>query len=566
MPLYGDVLYGSALYGSDVPGDSIIALWRQVYGGSAPWLPQDGPPYRSRTWQLLQPDNTPIVGLVEGSELRVAADGLLFPQWSANLVVADPTGRYLEGGADAALLAVAATCRIRCTVTTLAGTLYWQTPLLRIREGWSRAVDRWGRETITTTAEDWLRAQLTSNVLTDAQTPAATALSYALSDVSHADYLPNPTVRDLLQGVYSVFAGGSAWLMDGTPPDTCDLSESLQGGPVLNYQIPTSPVYVDPSAGAGADYTWHQLLDALQTQWGFRVQYGASGVPFLSSSAARWKSGYVISGDAAVGGSYPAPWERVERAIGRPAFTRVEVWAQSGGGGAISDALLVNWRGVAPAEHDRIRLTTAAFTDDGEFTQDDVFEANTGETLVGPSYVDGTYVAVIPLPAIPEALRGAGTLALRYWQGGVGFIGPTLLLSVADQPGTTGLIEATADGLTLVAATGQLGIGGTPGLWRMVDSATSTNPLFPHVAPYAKTEIVQDVASAQWRLWGYLGEADRLSVTVDSACELPPLGSDVRVAVPQYETNIDGWYEFTEATVPIGLNAARWDLKWKAPA
>src|SRR5262245_28496479 len=125
MALYAGALYASALYGYAVAPGSPVDLWRRIYGGYAPWLPENAIPWRTGCWEA-GTTNTSFVwtndipGLTNGSSRRITRSGLTLPEDSITLQVADPDGNYLEGGAWYDRLAPNALVLVRTTVTSPA--------------------------------------------------------------------------------------------------------------------------------------------------------------------------------------------------------------------------------------------------------------------------------------------------------------------------------------------------------------------------------------------------------------------------------------------------------------
>jgi hypothetical protein len=299
------------------PG-STLDDWRKVYGGYAPWLPDNIAYWRERCPQVGALDTgrtglAPLAGFSTGSERRVSA-GTLLPEDTLTLDLADPTGRYLEAGADWALVAPDALVGLRWTVTTPAGTLTRDDQSYRLLAAPTRTRDRWGRDVLRTQAEDWLRAPLTALLGASTDDGVPTTYQQVLeSPLRWAIRVTAATTwQDVIAGLWTQLAG-SVTIADGAP----------DGG-----DVPTGDnlaIFAD-WLGNGAWPTYRQVLESLQATFGLRSTYDASGLPVLLAADARVDSGYVVSTDVARGGAFPVPWERYERAVSRPQATRVEVW------------------------------------------------------------------------------------------------------------------------------------------------------------------------------------------------------------------------------------------------
>lgn len=341
MPVYGTpLLYGSARYGFDVPSGGTLDQRRRIWGGWAPWLSENVVPWRTATWEVGYTNTSflwedSVVGLSTGSERRITSQGQMLPEDGLTLQVADPTGQYLEGGLLAALLAPNQLVLLRCTVTTLAGALAWLAVPYRLTTGWTRTRDRWGRDVLQAQAEDWLRALVAAPIfppipgLPVLNNGVSSPLSYAMG-MTNTQMLGNDaTYLDLAQALYSVLAGGTGWGLTGRadPPSKCSVRDGTAvGGPINTIAGPVLEIESDWLRASPPDFTWAQLLESLQSRYGWTVRYGADGYPSLADAQVRYDSGYVVSTDPLVGGTFPVPWDKVTRQLSRPPYTRVEIW------------------------------------------------------------------------------------------------------------------------------------------------------------------------------------------------------------------------------------------------
>jgi hypothetical protein len=164
VPVYGTgVLYGApAVYGFGVETGSTLDDWRKVYGGFAPWLPDNRTAWRQRCVQVgtLDTDRrwvAPLAGFSTGGE-RQLANGVLLPEDNLTIEIADPLGDYLGQGDNAALVAPNALLGLRWTVTTPAGSLTRDEQPYRISANPRPTRDRAGRDVLRVQAEDWNRA------------------------------------------------------------------------------------------------------------------------------------------------------------------------------------------------------------------------------------------------------------------------------------------------------------------------------------------------------------------------------------------------------------------------
>lgn len=108
----------------------------------------------------------------------------------------------------------------------------------------------------------------------------------------------------------------------------------------------------------------------------------------------------------------------------------------------------------------------------------------------------------------------------------------------------------------------------------------STHPLIPNIAPIARDEnVILDFASvaalpnvafnegvfsvAAARLQNYLGAADAVTLTVDSACPPPFAWDEVGLWIP--ERKIAMRAAFVGANIPLNTQPASWSLQWRGP-
>ena len=102
--------------------------------------------------------------------------------------------------------------------------------------------------------------------------------------------------------------------------------------------------------------------------------------------------------------------------------------------------------------------------------------------------------------------------------------------------------------------------------------AVSDHPLFPYDQTMNSTLLIVETGSVQqasgfptytdfcrWKLRTLLGKADTLVISVDSAMPPPPLGTLVRVQLPD---DVDAWYQLTGFNQALDAAFSSWTLQW----
>jgi len=367
MPLANTFLAGQAICGYGVPSSSPWYDFVATFGGWQPWAPTSRG-WRSWCPEIVQIDQEtravigPLVGQTDGSERTVEYHATSLPDDHLRIVIADAEGRYLPGGVDEAVLAPNTLIGLQATteVPGLSDTRYLQT--YRVLQAVSQGRDRFGRDVVSTSAESWLKGELSRPIGSEVGvsygfgpewpwggpnvsqiavvTPLWLAVVLSCWPYGGVGFEDAFTWRECVLGLLSIVSGGDMYRAPGAshPVPPIPMRASVLEGTRPGASLP-QPVYGTPGAGSigfiedfvdwlagGAWPSYGQVIDNLCATFGWRYVYDANGYPLLMNSDLRHVPGWAISCDPVIGGLFPVPWESYARQVQRPAYTRVELW------------------------------------------------------------------------------------------------------------------------------------------------------------------------------------------------------------------------------------------------